>query len=85
MPHLEKKLNENIIYKGRIITVKNDTVVLENGKTAEREVVVHNGGVSVFVCRIFLKVVINEIYNFKEISIFKVFLFQITFHHINHW
>ena len=47
MPHLEKKLNENIIYKGRIITVKNDTVVLENGKTAEREVVVHNGGVSV--------------------------------------
>ena len=45
----EKTLKENIIFKGRIITVKNDKVLLPNGKEAGREVVMHNGGVCVAV------------------------------------
>lgn len=35
------------IFEGRIITVHEDVVTLENGKTAKREVVDHHGGVCV--------------------------------------
>lgn len=45
----EKTLEENIIFKGRIITVRDDKVLLPNGKEASREVVLHNGGVCVAV------------------------------------
>ncbi len=43
----EKKLDSKIIHEGRIITVTKDTVELENGMTALREVVHHSGGVCV--------------------------------------
>ena len=47
MPHFEKKLDSRIIYEGRIINLTQDSVLLENGKTALREVVQHPGGVAV--------------------------------------
>uniref|UniRef100_A0A7C3RJ33 GDP-mannose pyrophosphatase n=1 Tax=Dictyoglomus thermophilum TaxID=14 RepID=A0A7C3RJ33_DICTH len=43
----EKVINEREIYKGRIITVKEYDVVLENGKLAKREVVHHPGAVAI--------------------------------------
>lgn len=45
--HQEKKLNSEPIYNGKIIKVKKDTVLLENGKETSREVVVHNGAVCI--------------------------------------
>lgn len=44
---IEKCVEKNTIYKGRIIEVRNDTVELPNGKLAGREVVDHCGGVTV--------------------------------------
>ncbi len=43
----EKQLSTNYIYKGKIIKLRCDTALLPNGNTAAREVVEHNGGVSV--------------------------------------
>ncbi|HIT53325.1 MAG TPA: NUDIX hydrolase [Candidatus Fimivicinus intestinavium] len=43
----EKTLEKQVIYTGRIITVRNDTALLPNGQKAAREVVEHPGGVTV--------------------------------------
>lgn len=43
----EKTTSSTEIYKGRIFNVLHDTVELENGAAADREVVVHSGGVCV--------------------------------------
>lgn len=43
----EKTIDSREIFSGRIIHVKEDTVLLPNGKTAGRELVMHNGGVGV--------------------------------------
>ena len=43
----EKKLESNIIFEGKILTLRRDTVSLPNGKTAGREIVDHNGGVCI--------------------------------------
>ncbi|MEG1509024.1 MAG: NUDIX hydrolase [Clostridia bacterium] len=40
----EKTISSNTIYEGRIIKVVNDTVELQNGKEAKREVVFAPGG-----------------------------------------
>lgn len=47
MPLSEEKISSREIYRGRILTVTVDTVRLENGKEAPREVVHHSGGVCV--------------------------------------
>lgn len=47
MDFTEKTISTRDIYKGRIIHVKEDTVLLPNGETAGRELVMHNGGVGV--------------------------------------
>lgn len=47
MELFEKKIERKDVFKGRIITLHVDTVELENGKNALREVVEHPGGVSV--------------------------------------
>lgn len=47
MPHFEKTLSEKEVFKGRIIRVCHDEVLLENGQKAMREVVYHNGGVCI--------------------------------------
>ena len=43
----EKKLSSDYRFNGRIINLRVDNVELPNGKTAEREVVEHPGGVCV--------------------------------------
>lgn len=42
--HFEKKLTSDVVYTGRVITVTRDTALLENGHTAQRDVVHHYGG-----------------------------------------
>ena len=43
----EKTINSDVIYEGVIFTITHDTVELENGKTAIRDVLLHHGGVCV--------------------------------------
>ena len=43
----EKQLSYNYVFEGKIIKVRQDVALLPNGKTANREVVEHNGGVCV--------------------------------------
>lgn len=45
--HTEKTVKENTIYDGKILKLNRDEVMLENGETAIREVVHHNGGAGV--------------------------------------
>ena len=47
MAHTEETLERQVIYQGRIITVTQDTVRLENGKNTKREVVHHHGGAAI--------------------------------------
>jgi ADP-ribose pyrophosphatase len=47
MELFEKKLSSDILFEGKIIRVRRDTVLLPNGDTSFREVVDHNGGVCV--------------------------------------
>lgn len=44
---MEKTLESKTVYKGRIINLRLDSVVLENGSTALREVVEHPGAVGI--------------------------------------
>ena len=44
---MEKKINSQIIYDGKIIKVCKDRVLCENGNEATREVIRHHGGVGV--------------------------------------
>ena len=41
---MEKKLSRKEIYDGKVINVVVDDVLLENGNTSKREVVLHRGG-----------------------------------------
>ncbi|MDE7363524.1 MAG: NUDIX hydrolase [Ruminococcus sp.] len=43
----EKTIKSDIIYEGVIFTITHDTVELENGNNAIRDVLLHNGGVCV--------------------------------------
>lgn len=43
----EKTLKSETVYEGVIFTINHDTVELENGNTAIRDVLVHHGGVCV--------------------------------------
>lgn len=43
----EKTLDSQLKFKGGILEVYQDTVLLENGKTASRDVIRHSGGVCV--------------------------------------
>lgn len=46
--HLEEKtLNSEFIYDGKVVKLYKDEVLLENNKTASREVIKHPGGVCV--------------------------------------
>lgn len=44
---MEKTKSSNLIYDGKIIKVFKDEVILENGKTAYREIVEHQKGVCI--------------------------------------
>lgn len=43
----EKEISRSYKFKGRIINLRVDRVILENGKESEREVVEHNGAVAI--------------------------------------
>lgn len=43
----EKKIESRLIYNGKVLDLKLDTVELPNGKEANREVVVHPGAVTI--------------------------------------
>ncbi len=43
----EKEIRRTYKFKGRIINLRVDQVILENGKVTEREIVEHNGAVAV--------------------------------------
>lgn len=46
--HLEEKtISSETVYKGKIFSINHDTVELENGCTAVRDVLLHHGGVCV--------------------------------------
>ena len=45
---LQKTLLKNYVFNVKILTVKNDQVLLPNGKPAFREIVEHNGGSCVY-------------------------------------
>lgn len=47
MQFTEKKISSELGYKGKVIDVYSDTVELENGKEAKRDVVRHPGGVCI--------------------------------------
>ena len=49
MQFKEKTVKSEVIYEGRIITVKKDDIILPNGNPAIREVVHHSGG-SAILC-----------------------------------
>ena len=51
MQFKEKTVKSEVIYKGRIITVKKDDIILPNGNPAVREVVHHSGG-SAILCEL---------------------------------
>ena len=44
----EKTVEKNLIYKGKILSLYNDRVLLPDGKESMREVVIHGGGSAVF-------------------------------------
>ena len=44
---LEKQLEKNYVFEGKIIKVRKDVALMPNGQKANREVVEHNGGVCV--------------------------------------
>ena len=43
----EKQADSKLVYDGKILKVYSDTALLENGKTAPRDVIKHSGGVGV--------------------------------------
>ena len=47
MDMTEKTIASREVYRGRIIRVREDTVLLPNGKEGRREVVEHSGGVGI--------------------------------------
>ncbi len=47
MEFTEKQTSSELGYKGKVIDVYSDTVLLENGKEAKRDVVRHPGGVCI--------------------------------------
>ena len=49
MDFKEKTVSENYIYKGKILNLRKDEVILPDGKSAVREIVEHSGG-SAILC-----------------------------------
>lgn len=47
MNFFEKSIEQEYIFKGRVINLRKDVVELPDGTTSEREIVEHNGGVGI--------------------------------------
>ena len=50
MEFKEKTINQNYIYKGKILNLRRDDVILPNNNSAIREVVEHSGGSAILCC-----------------------------------
>ena len=44
----EKTIVKNYVYKGKILNLRNDEVLLPDGKTSKREIVEHSGGSAIY-------------------------------------
>ena len=49
MDKKEKTINSEQVYKGRVISLKRDTVLCPNGEESIREIITHRGGVAILV------------------------------------
>ncbi len=47
MDYIEKTVQENCVYEGRILTLRVDDALLPDGRPCKREIVVHSGGACV--------------------------------------
>ena len=59
----EKKVSSEILYKGAILNLKKDVVLLPDGKNANREIIEHRGGSSV-VCVLNGKILLVKQYRY---------------------
>ncbi len=50
MEFKEKTINKNYIYKGKILNLRRDDIILPNDKPAIREFVEHSGGSAILCC-----------------------------------
>ena len=69
MQFKEKTLCKNYVYKGKILSLRKDDVVLPNGQQAIREVVEHSGGSAIY-CEVDGKILLVRQYRYpyeKEI------------------
>ena len=69
MQFKEKTLCKNYVYKGKILSLRKDDVILPNGQQAIREVVEHSGGSAIY-CEIDGKILLVKQYRYpyeKEI------------------
>ena len=48
MEFKEKTVKENYLYKGKILNLRKDDIILPDGKSAVREIVEHSGGSTVY-------------------------------------
>ncbi len=48
MEFKEKTVNKNYVYRGKILNVRKDDIILPDGKCAVREIVEHGGGSTVY-------------------------------------
>jgi len=69
MSFFEKQLESKTVYEGLIVNVKRDVAELQNGNSAEREVVIHPGGVGVVAVTDDMKVLMVRQYRYpmKEV------------------
>jgi ADP-ribose pyrophosphatase len=63
----EKQIDSSLLYKGIIVDVKVDQVMLPNGKQTAREVVLHPGAVAILALN-----------NAKEITLIKQFRYPVS-------
>ena len=47
MGYFEQTVDSELIFKGRVVTLKKDSARLDNGKVVSREVIEHSGGVGI--------------------------------------
>ena len=58
---MEKKINSQEVYKGKIIRVVKDEVELDDGSRSFREVVYHNGGVCIGLKYVFSLLTLDKV------------------------
>ena len=65
MEFKEKTIKESTIYKGKILNLRKDDVILQNGNHAIREVVEHSGGSAIY-CQIDNKILLVKQFRYPN-------------------